>query len=155
MSPPVEAAEVRGVRRFGASPEAVFDAWLDPAAVGRWLFATPTGVMETVELDPRVGGAFTVSERRGDVLAEHFGTFVELDRPRRLVFDFATGRDQPLTRVTVDIRPVAGGCELTLSHRLDPAWAAYLDRARAGWTMVLDGLADAVPDRWEGMRDEG
>ena len=77
-------------RQFDAPPELVFDAWLDPKSVGRWLFATPGGRMTRVELDPRVGGKFTIVERRDDVLAGHFGTFVEIDRPRKLVFDFTT-----------------------------------------------------------------
>ena len=36
---------VRVTHRFGHSPECVFDAWLDPAKAGKFLFATPAGRM--------------------------------------------------------------------------------------------------------------
>lgn len=131
-------------RRFEASPEAVFDAWLDAESVSQWLFATPGGVMERVELNPRVGGGFVICERRGETLATHFGTFVAIERPRRLVFDFTTDREQAPTRVSVDIVADGGGCVLTLTHDMDPQWAAFEDRARQGWTMILDGLARSL-----------
>ena len=128
-------------RHIDAPPEQVFDAWLDGDAVGKWLFATPDGVMERVELDPRVGGKFRVEERRGEGLAKHWGEYVEIDRPRRLVFDFRTSEDEAPTRVTVSIAAEGGGSRITLSHALAPEWADYEDRTRQGWTMILDGLA--------------
>jgi uncharacterized protein YndB with AHSA1/START domain len=132
-------------RRFSHSAERVFDAWLDPVHAGRWWFATPTGRMKQVEIDGRVGGKFMIVDRRGDIDAEHFGTFVVLDRPRRLVFDFATDREEKPTRVTVDIVALEdGGCELTLSHAMSPEWAEYKDRAMQGWTMILEGLATTL-----------
>lgn len=131
-------------RRIAAAPEMVFDAWLDPDAVGSWLFATPDGVMETVEIDPRVGGKFLIVERRGEALAEHFGEYLEIDRPRRLVFTFAAVRDEGHTRVTVEIRPDGEGSQLTLTHEMDPRWADYEAQTRQGWTMILDGLASRM-----------
>ena len=111
-----EAIILRVERRMAAPPERVFDAWLDPARVGQWLFATPDGVMERIEVDPRVGGKFLIAERRGDVLAEHFGEYLEIDRPRRLVFTFAAMRDAGFTRVTVTIEPDGNGARLVLVH---------------------------------------
>ena len=128
-------------RVFPVSPEVLFQAWLDPKSLGSWLFATPTGEMQKVTADPRVGGEFLVVEKRGDVLAEHFGQYVEFDPPRRLVFAFATNREAKPTRVTVEFTPVLGGCRLTLSHEMDPQWASFTDRARAGWTMILASLS--------------
>jgi uncharacterized protein YndB with AHSA1/START domain len=128
-------------RRFNAAAGHVFDAWLDAKTAGSWWFATPAGTMKRVEIDPKVGGLFLIVERRGAIDAEHFGDFIELDRPRRLVFDFATDRTHEPTRVTVEIADLKGsGCDLTLSHDLNPEWAAYKDRTIQGWTMILEGL---------------
>ena len=60
-------------RRFSASPERVFDAWLDPDTAGRWLFTTATGQMVRAEVDPRVGSSFTFTERRNGEDVEHTG----------------------------------------------------------------------------------
>ena len=129
-------------RRINAEPGVVFDAWLDPQSVRHWLFATPGGVMETVELDPRVGGRFRIVERRGADLAEHFGEYREIERPSRLAFDFWTSFSEERTFITVAIEPAEDGTLLTLTHH--GVWEDYEDRTRQGWTMILDGLAHSV-----------
>jgi uncharacterized protein YndB with AHSA1/START domain len=132
---------VRVTRRFEAAPERVFDAWLDPKTVGRWLFATPSGQMVRVEIDPRVGGRFLFVDRRDGVDAEHFGEYLEIDRPRRLVFTFAvTG--YPATRVGVEIAPAGMGNELTLTH--EDVLPDFAERTAQGWTRILDGLARTI-----------
>ena len=134
-------AETVGVtiaRRIAAPPERVFDAWLDPEGLGGWLFATPGGAMEAVEVDPRVGGGFRIAERRGADLAEHFGEYVAIERPRRLAFDFWTSFSDERTRVTVTIAPDGDGALLTLRH--EGVWADYEERTRQGWTMILTNL---------------
>ncbi|MFI4973994.1 MAG: SRPBCC domain-containing protein [Caulobacterales bacterium] len=128
--------------RYSASPERVYDAWLDPGTAGRFLFATPGGVMKRVEIDPRVGGDFVIVERRGDADAEHYGRFLELDRPRRIVFRFGvTAYDVDGAVISIDIVAVDGGCELTLTHEVAAEWA---ERSLRGWTMILEGLATAL-----------
>ena len=133
-------------RRIAAPPEAVFDAWLDPGAVGQWLFATPDGVMERIEIDPRVGGQFLIVERRGEDMAEHFGEYLEIDRPRRLVFTFAAIRDAGYTIVSVTIVPDGDGSLVTLVHDMDAQWADYEARTRQGWTTILGGLARTLTE---------
>jgi uncharacterized protein YndB with AHSA1/START domain len=124
-------------RDFAASPERVFDAWLDPAQARRFLFATPDGEMRTVEIDARI------VERREQGDAVHRLKFEVIDRPARLVFLFAAdpAEDGEWTRVSIDIVPIPSGCALTLTHEMDPQWAAYEDQTRGGWTMILDSLA--------------
>jgi uncharacterized protein YndB with AHSA1/START domain len=131
-------------RQFDAAPELVFDAWLDAESVALWLFATPGGVMERVRIDPRVGGVFEVFERRGEQLATHYGTYLEIERPTRLAFDFANEPTATPTRVTISFEARDGGCFVTLSHALDPAWAAYKERAELGWAGILEGLDRAL-----------
>lgn len=133
--------QLRVTHRFSPSAERVFDAWLDPASAGRWLFATPTGQMVRVEIDARAGGRFVIVERRGEIEAYHSGEYLEINRPRRLVFSFAV--DEQLSdaaRVQVDITPLASGCELTLTHEMDRKFADYADRTRQGWTNILQAL---------------
>ncbi|HEY3788704.1 MAG TPA: SRPBCC domain-containing protein [Urbifossiella sp.] len=145
-SPAPPASGVLVVKRFfEALPERVFDAWLDPAAVGTWLFATETGTMVRVEIDARVGGRFSIVDRRDGEDVEHTGEYLEIDRPRRLVFTFAVPKYSAIyTRVTIDIMPSGGGCELTLTHEgVLPEW---LEPTRSGWTGILAKLADRLPD---------
>jgi uncharacterized protein YndB with AHSA1/START domain len=133
-------ATVRVSRQFPQSAERVFDAWLDPAKAGKFLFATSAGQMVRIEIEPRVGGAFCFVDRRDGEDVEHFGEYVEIDRPRRLVFDFAVApTPEAKTRVTIEIRPIGSGCELTLIH--EGVWADYIARTSDGWTMILGGLA--------------
>lgn len=131
-------------RRIAASPEAVFDAWLDPGAAGRWLFATPDGVMERVEIDARVGGRFLIAERRGRDLAEHVGEYLVLDRPGRIVFTFSAAPGAGFTRVAVTIEPDGDGALVTLVHAMDAPWADFEARTREGWSTILAGLDHAL-----------
>jgi uncharacterized protein YndB with AHSA1/START domain len=136
---------------FAASAERVYDAWLDPRTAGKWLFATPTGQMMRVEIDARVGGSFTITERRDGEDVEHVGAYVELTRPRRIVFLLRVPKfSQQADRVVVDIVPLDSGCEVTITHELAAAAVAAPDNAQnvknaeRGWSGVLRGLANML-----------
>jgi len=136
-------AQVQVRRRFTASAERVFDAWLDPKTAGRWLFATPTGKMMRVEIDARVGGGFRFTDRREGEDIDHIGRYELIDRPRRLVFSFTVPKfSAQATRVTIDIAAQETGCELTLTH--EGVLPDYTERTVGGWTMILLGLAASL-----------
>ena len=99
-------------REIAAPAERVFDAWLDPAEASEFLFATPDGEIVRCDIDARVGGRFLIVDRRADGDAEHHGEFVEIDRPRRLVFLFRGPETQEgeWSKVIVDIAPSGAGC---------------------------------------------
>jgi len=144
---------LRLTRHFDASPERVFDAWLDPATAGRWLFATPTGQMTRVQIDARVGGKFLLIRREEDDV-EHIGEYLEVDRPRRLVFTFKVPKySAEMTKVSIDIVPDGTGCNLTLTHEgVLPEWS---DRTRQGWTMILDNLDGQLHDDYAAVPEPG
>ena len=134
---------VRVSRRFTATPARVFDAWLEPETARKFLFATKTGTMVRVDIDARVGGHFVLVDRRDGEDIEHTGEYLEIDRPRRLVFTFGVPKYSAVfTRVTIDVAPLESGCELTLTHEgVLPEW---LERSKEGWTMILSGLAELM-----------
>jgi len=146
MSSPVV---IRVSHRYSAPAERVFDAWLNPTQASRFLFRTRTGNVMQCEITPEVGGGFTVIDRRpaadGDESVfdvVHLGKYIELDRPRRIVFDFSVlmfGSEDP-TRVTVDIAPITPlACELTISHDMGSGEHARMVEAssRKGWENML------------------
>jgi len=135
-------------RDFDAAPETVFDAWLDPAKAGKFLFATPDGEVVKVEIDARVGGHALIVDRRASGDARHHLQYEVIDRPHHLVFLFCAdpaGEGQ-WTRVSIDIAARGAGATLTLTHEMDPQWAAYEDQTRKGWTMILESLAKVMAD---------
>jgi len=132
---------------FSASPERVFDAWLDPEMIGKWMFSPALLQQEVVSitLDPRVGGSFSFVVRRQGKEIDHIGKYLEIDRPRRLVFTWGIRQDSgDSSRVMVDIVAQATGSELTLTHELDPAWADYESRTRDSWAKMLQVLDDTL-----------
>jgi uncharacterized protein YndB with AHSA1/START domain len=131
---------VQVTHRFDASAERVFDAWLDPTTAGRWLFATAAGQMVGVEIDARVGGRFILVDRRDGEDVEHRGEYLQIDRPRRLVFTFGVPKySHETTRVCIDIVPRESGCELTLTH--EGVLPDYASRTKSGWRDILAHLA--------------
>jgi uncharacterized protein YndB with AHSA1/START domain len=134
---------IRVVKRFSAAPERVFDAWLDPERAKKFLFATKTGKMVRAEIDARPGGSFVFVDRRDGQDVEHVGTYLEIERPRRLVFDFAVPQfSAERTRVTVDIQPEGTGSVLTLTH--EGVLPDYEERTRHGWSVILDTLSSVI-----------
>lgn len=143
MTPPPNI-QVRVTHRFKASAERVFDAWLDPEKARHWLFTTRATPLVRSEIDARVGGIFRFCDLRDGEEVEHTGEYLELDRPRRLVFTFAVPKySEERDRVTVDIVPLDPGCEVTLTHQMRPEHAQYRDGALKEWARLL-GNFDAL-----------
>jgi uncharacterized protein YndB with AHSA1/START domain len=144
MNEPVKAVVTK---RFNVPAGRVFDAWLDPALIGRWMFGPNVREERIVRLgtEPRVGGKFSFVVERAGVEIDHVGEYLEIERPRLLVFTWATRDRLPETsRVIIEITPLDGECELTLTHVMDPGWAAFVDRAAGSWRMMLDVLAGTL-----------
>jgi len=130
---------VRVTSEFEASPERVFDAWLDPGIAGKWLFATAMRPAAKAAIVARVGGAFRIVEGYGGGRFEHVGVYLAIDRPRRLAFTLAgENRSGGNMRVSVEISPADYGCVLALVHENVPPDRA--SRIEARWTGMLYGL---------------
>jgi uncharacterized protein YndB with AHSA1/START domain len=131
-----------------ASPETVWEFLVDPDKTMTWW-----GV--NVTFDPRPGGIF-----RNEVIPGHVasGEFVEVDRPRRLVYtwgwEVAEHKVPPgSTTVEIELIPEGDGTRLRFEHR-DLPGAQAADSHSHGWDHYLERLAvvanggDPGPDPW-------
>jgi uncharacterized protein YndB with AHSA1/START domain len=145
-----QPAAIVVTRAFSASAERVFDAWLTPEITRRWLFTLDDSEVIRCEIDARVGGKFEIIDKRdsGEFKGEirHIGEYLEIDRPRRLVFTFGVPQFDPnMTRVEIDIVAKGSGCELTLTHHGVPA--DWREQTTGGWTMLLKNLEREISAR--------
>jgi uncharacterized protein YndB with AHSA1/START domain len=128
------------VKRMKAPPARVWDAWTRPEVMVLWFGPHHTRA-EDAQADLRLGGGFSITIRE-DTGATHGvqGRYTEIDPPTRLVFDWHwVSTPERVSRVTVVLRPIPEGTEVTLTHdRFADAETAT--RHRRGWTESLERL---------------
>jgi uncharacterized protein YndB with AHSA1/START domain len=145
-----EAPGVEVERTFAVLPEAIFDAWTDPATAREWLFATPAGEMVRVEIDAVPGGAYEIVESRNGEDVLHTGRYLAVERPNRLEFTLSVPRysdDEARISVEIEARGAEDGARLKLTQRPGPASPEDAEQYRQGWSAVLDGLAGTLDAR--------
>jgi uncharacterized protein YndB with AHSA1/START domain len=138
---------VRVTHRFDAASERVYDAFLDPSRAGRFMFATATGQIVRCDIDARVGGTFTIVDRRSGEDVVHTGTYLALEKPRRIVFTLSVEKySRDTGTVTIEITQLRKGCEVTLTHEMLATYGPFQDRVREGWSGILDVAAELLVD---------
>lgn len=140
------ANTVRLHRVLRTTPEKIYRAFIEPAAVARWL--PPCGFTCTVhELDAKVGGKHKMSFTNFTTGNGHGfgGTYLELVPGRRIVYTdkFDDPNLPGEMRTTVTLTKVSCGTELNIVQEgipgVIPAEACYL-----GWQESLMFLAKLV-----------
>jgi uncharacterized protein YndB with AHSA1/START domain len=144
-------------RTFRASPERVFRAWTQPAALREW-WCPPGWVAGEIEIDLRIGGTYSVAmSRAGSAgsLVSVSGQFLEVRPPERLVYTWrweGAFAEIPETLVILELRGSNNETVLTLHHDKF-ADAGLRQQHRSGWMAACDRLdrvvtpASALPDR--------
>lgn len=132
----VDAVEVEVL--IAASPETVFDFFVDPHLMMQWMG-------RAVEADPRQGGIFR-NEIRDDTVAA--GEYVAVEPPHRVVFTWGWEGDGPTVNPgesTVEVRlaPEGDGTRVRLSHSGLPSTESA-EKHGYGWRHYLDRLAKAA-----------
>ena len=132
---------------IGASPETVWEFFVDPEKLMRW-----KGIK--AELDPQAGGAYYCEVIPGHTAR---GEFVELDRPNRLVFtwgwDGNDGVPPGSSTIEVDLTATEDGTSLRFVHSNLPSAEAVASHAH-GWDHYLPRLelaaagSDPGEDPW-------
>ncbi|MFV2031338.1 MAG: SRPBCC domain-containing protein [Gammaproteobacteria bacterium] len=120
--------------------EKVFDAWLDPTLLSRFMLPMPGMPQPKTEVDGREGGRFTIYMEVGDEIIPHSGTYLELDRPNRLVFSWETPFSTDGSSVTLQFT-----AEDLNTTRVALTHVRFIDEEarsnhEAGWGNILASL---------------
>ncbi|HEU4517327.1 MAG TPA: SRPBCC domain-containing protein [Steroidobacteraceae bacterium] len=145
MNAVAHVTTVRVSREIAAPAAELFEAWLDPAKLTRWMRPFDT-IRSDVKLDPRVGGEFVIVMHTPKGAVPHTGAYQEITRPRRIVFTWNSpfaGDHGSL--VTVDFHARGRSTEIVITHERLPG--EEMGQAHAGgWTGILDRIGESYAE---------
>ncbi|AEQ52250.1 SRPBCC family protein [Pelagibacterium halotolerans] len=133
------------------SAEAVYAAWLDPAAVRVWmqrnLERTGSSARITeIAIDSRVGGRYRFSDIDDEGQeSPAWGYYRELVPGRRIVFTWfvePAEETEDNSTVTLELRPDGAGCVATMTHEMDAQWADYIEPTAKAWKGMLESIEE-------------
>lgn len=130
---------------INGSIEKVFDAWLNPNLLSRFMRGMVEMTESDIQIDPREGGHFTFVMHLGERKIPHTGTYLEISRPDRLVFTWVSEYSVvDNSTVTLHFTRIADDrTQLSLSH------VRFIDEEtraghEGGWKCVLDNLHEVM-----------
>jgi uncharacterized protein YndB with AHSA1/START domain len=124
-------------RTIKASPQAIYEAWLDPAKMTRFMSPRPDMHVSEARADARVGGRFFVM-MVGDKEFPHEGTYKALEPFSRIVFTWEAPWSAPDT-----LNPVGDGTEVVLTQVKFMSEESR-DNHEQGWMGILGKLEKLV-----------
>jgi len=130
-------------RMFAATPEAVFDAWVTPAAFAVWWGGPGIDVpLGELSLDPRPGGRWKATMVLGGGMPDfHWhGEYLEVDRPNKLVMTMTDEPGDERELLTVVLRAVVGGTEMFFSQTGGHLTTEQYEGTTAGWLVAFEAL---------------
>lgn len=127
-----------------AKPEKVFNAWLDPKMLAKFMTPGDTMTVPRAETDPREGGRFEIIMATPEKELPHCGTYLEVTPHSRLVFTWESPHSIDGSTVTLDFRPSDDGATEIELTQVKFASDSAVEGHRKGWTAILEELAKVV-----------
>ena len=148
MNAAIAPAAVVVRRTIAATAEDLFDAWLDPEALGVWM--RPGTIKSTsAKVDARVGGRYEIVMQGESERFPHTGVYRIIDRPRRLVFTWhSPATEQQESLVTVDFVRMGTKTEVVVTHEQLPV--SVRESHSLGWASGLEHLDEACQNGFGG-----
>ncbi len=143
-APTMTDLTVKISKTIHAPIEKVFDAWLNPKILSLFMMPMPGMPVSDVNNDAREGGNFTITMHAGDKALPHTGTYLEINRPDKLVFTWVSHCSVDDSIVTLNFtRTDENETHISLSH------IKFIDeKTRSdhddGWNHILDKLDNVV-----------
>jgi len=120
--------------------KSVFDAWLNPEMLSRFILPMPGMPEPQVDNDAHEGGSFTILMQVGNNKIPHTGKYLEISSPNKLVFSWVSPFSAEGSTVSLVFSEVGDNktkVELTHVRFIDET---HRDNHEGGWRNILDSL---------------
>lgn len=131
------------MRRINAPAERVFNAWLDPKMLARFMCPAPGVTVPRAETEARVGGRFDIVMHLNDKDIPHWGTYSEISPHEKLVFTWESPFSVEGSTVTLTFAQTGDATDVTLVHVKFPSEESR-ENHTTGWTRILEVLDAAT-----------
>ncbi|WP_458125968.1 SRPBCC family protein [Paenibacillus sp. Z3-2] len=140
-------------RSFDAPANQVFDAWLNPKLMKKWLFTSET-TNKVIQNEPKVGGTWEIVDHREGKDYRAIGEYLEIDPPNRLVLTFEMPQfSDTVDTITVQVTSHGESSEMTFTQHIivthEEGWSEddiekaileYNTGSEQGWHLMFEGL---------------
>jgi uncharacterized protein YndB with AHSA1/START domain len=137
--------ELTVTRTIAAPRESVFNAWLSPTTLVKFMRTAADGIeASNATIDPVKGGRFSIMMVTPEREIPHGGTYLDVSPYSHLAFTWESPYSLDDSVVTIDFaEPAPGQTDITLKQvkfRSEEARDGHI----RGWTALLGYLADSL-----------
>lgn len=130
-------------RRINAPAKKIFDAWLDPKMMAKYMVPDDKFTVPHAEIDAKVGGRFSFIVK-GEKENPHAGTYQIIDRYSKIAFTWESPFSAEGSHVTLTFTPAEnGGTDVELTHVKFLSEASRDGHLRV-WGIILGTLGEMV-----------
>ncbi len=130
-------------RTIKAAQADVFNAWLDPEMLRKFMMPAAGMSVPKASNDPKEGGRFEIVMLAGDSEIPHAGTYREISPHDRIVFTWESPFSVDDSTVTLTFAPAEQGTRVTLTH-VRFRDTETRDNHKGGWNGILETLDAAL-----------
>ncbi|HUH48803.1 MAG TPA: SRPBCC domain-containing protein [Mycoplana sp.] len=131
-------------RTIAAPREKVFNAWLSPQMLAKFMRACDGMEVPKVHTDPVKGGRFSILMAVDGKEIPHAGTYLEIDPFSRLAFTWESPHSLDDSVVTIDLTELGEGTTEVTLRQVKFASEEARKGHESGWTRILAELAEAL-----------
>lgn len=132
-------------KTINSPAQKVFDQWLIPVFIGKWMFNKEIAGERIISLDNTVrkGGEFSFKVEKKGKTIDYTGEYLELKIPNQLVFSWIKdGRDDRHSQINLRFEEDAGKTKLKFTMKLDPALNEQKEAIKTIWAARCTALAE-------------
>ncbi|MDF1608357.1 SRPBCC domain-containing protein [Hoeflea sp. YIM 152468] len=144
MTDAIKELELTVSRKISAPRTRVFDAWLSPPMLAKFMRPGGSDMTSKVTNDPVKGGRFTILMATAEKEIPHAGTYLEIDPHSRLSFTWESPYSLDDSVVTIDFTEIEPGVTEVTLHQVKFRSEEARNGHLSGWTAILDALEETI-----------